>query len=227
MLFKKALTRVKRVASLLLCVVFCLDCKIPEPKQAPDGLDNFQKEMLTSEIYIDSKFSSIERQLIVEGLREWERATDHMIVFNIHNVRWTSGVDYYTVPQPDSDGVIECTRDIHIVRVLSYDKVVVDISEQIKKEEHLKEFNLAGYANSTCQVKNVLLVADRVQNEEEYVSLTIHEIGHMLGLKHIRIGKTSAMVQGLQHSAPCVTKLDIQQFCNGWGCDESKMSPCN
>jgi hypothetical protein len=173
---------------------------------------------LKSVVHIDKKFSGIERDKIREGLREWERATNGIVKFVIKN-DWNSE-DEIELPVPDENGTVKCTRDMYIVRALSTDAVVKGIEEEI-------ESTIAGYANPTCRLKFVLIVADKIDNAEKYLAVTIHEMGHMLGLQHMAIPNETSMFPGLPKSTACVTELDLKQFCAiGWKCDPAELSPC-
>lgn len=182
---------------------------------------------LIAKVFIDDKFSGLERESITEGVKEWERATDGTVRFNIlPRGTWNVNDRLLTVPKPDSaTHITHCSKDIYIVRAFSKDKLVTSIESAIK-EQTGEKIVLAGYTNSSCQVKWILIVADRIETEDVYVEVTVHEMGHMLGLRHVTLQEMTCMYPSLEYSTKCVTQLDTEQFCNIWKCDPEKMIPC-
>lgn len=178
-------------------------------------------------VIIDDKFDRDERKVISNALRDWEYATDDMLEFDVINDVWRSGDRPFYTPRPDPEtGVVYCTRDIYVSRVLSTDRRVKDIEATIQGEVH-GGFDLAGYANPGCVSKWIMLVADRVSSEVEYRTLVIHEVGHILGMQHIDSReKKTVMFPTLEGSATCITDTDMRQFCRGWSCEGYHPRPC-
>lgn len=187
----------------------------------------FPDNSLVLNAVIDDKFSGPERELVKKGLEEWERATSGTVRFLFApQGSWNSN-DPILAPAADpSTGIIRCSNDVYVVRSFHTDKAIVDVETAIK-EETKKTITIAGYAHPACRAKYFFIVADRVDNPDRYITLTIHEMGHILGLKHVEIQQMTVMYPGLPNDSSCVSLIDIVQFCQLWKCDVKEMHPCH
>lgn len=166
-------------------------------------------------VYIDDHFTTQERFVITRGVHEWVRATNGMITTEERS-GWTSDQEMRDRPEKG-----KCTRSIHIARA-NHDYPTV-------AEEERKKGSLNGMAYGDCQAKFIIMVMDRIDGDMWLLKqVTTHEMGHILGLKHIPVPFRSVMYPNDGNTCECVTELDLQQLCDDdkWNCDAVKLAPC-
>lgn len=106
-----------------------------------------------------------------------------------------------------------CNDRAMVIRVLSD-------NARIRFLEMKSKATFVGWTDNGCHRKAILLVADRIDDEEEFVGVAAHEFGHLFGLKHDFKRKESVMYPGAYFSH-CVTRRDIESFCDRWQCKGS------
>ncbi len=184
---------------------------IDEPNQSIAPVEVKAPTKLVAKVFIDDKFSQTERLLVEDGVQEWERATNEELIY---------------IPQIDPvTHIVHCTKDIYVARVFSQDKIVLDTQRAIKEYDG-SEVELAGYATPTCAKKYFFIVADEIDTDESFIDVTMHEMGHILGMQHTKQENMTVMYPSLDKSAQCLTHLDMVQFTEIWHADIALMRPC-
>lgn len=229
-------TSVWTIGLALFFSVFMTDCHVASPSKVESPVEVVSlsepepkaENKLTARIFIDDKFSPIERSLVEEGLSEWERATNGAIRFIVMDrEEWNSDQPVLNIPQPDPETHFTiCSKDIYIIRAFSKDALVKSIEDEIKESSGKAEFNLAGFANPSCKMKFFLIVADTIGSADHFVAVTIHEMGHLLGMQHLQIADETAMFPSLDHGTSCLTALDMGQFSKIWKVNSKLLRPC-
>jgi len=188
---------------ILLClsVIFCTKIKYPISNQ----------ENLSKKVYIDTKFTSSERRKIEEALNNWKCSTNsyvhYMIVGNLSTKEYEDLYDENT---------------LFIEKTNSYNPIIVE--ENDKKQDH--SFNVVGYYQRNLNKKDyILIVDDLIGNDELFFGVVLHELGHSYGLVH-SLDPNAIMYPTLTHNL-ILTKQDLENFCDAYKCDASKMLICN
>lgn len=84
---------------------------------------------------------------------------------------------------------------------------------------------LGFYDQSSPVVPTIWIVQDRIEFEEEYLAIVMHELGHSLGLEHTTHEET-LMYPMIDGSIMCITQYDLKGFCKIYGCDTEEMNFC-
>ena len=182
----------------------------------------FKDIQAESRIFIDNEFSGLETNVIIGGFAEWVRATNGLIDFHVQpkgTWEFGDGLPDGNLSELKSSSDKVCSKDIYVVRLSSKSAVIRMIEKNTSTE-------LAGYAHPGCDVKFILLVADRLRSELDFRTATIHEIGHMLGLQHFAVPGITVMYPNLGGARACVTPTDLVALCSLWRCKPEKLSPC-
>lgn len=82
-----------------------------------------------------------------------------------------------------------------------------------------------GIHNHEHEPVSVNFIPDRYETESKFVSVAIHEFGHLLGLPHQNV--TQAVMYPTQNAEKtCLKPSDLASFCSVNVCDGRKMYPC-
>jgi hypothetical protein len=73
--------------------------------------------------------------------------------------------------------------------------------------------------------QRMYLVQDRLENDQRFFSVVLHEFGHMLWMNHVDTFGT-LMYHSMYNSISCPTKLDMEEFCKANECKLSNMKWC-
>ena len=74
---------------------------------------------------------------------------------------------------------------------------------------------------------SVLLVVDRISPEADFYEVTLHEIGHKIGLDHVSSGAAIMKDRHTTGSAQCPTRADAEEFCRQHYCTLREVSWCD
>lgn len=135
-------------------------------------------------VYFDPAFPAHEQELLRRSLSIWSNATEGYLRWTIRP--WPENYWEADLREPEElEG--ECSNHLLIFRQHSDDEVVFNIETRIGRA-------ISGYANGTkrpCGTESILLVSDRLVTPLEYKQITMHEIGHILGMHHDADGHIS------------------------------------
>jgi len=194
---------------ILLCLFDFVSDLYPRKVELPNYIH--------TTIYIDSSFDDFEREAITEAALEWTVTTNHII-------------DYDIIQLPTNEE-IDMDHSIIIYNATPDHPHVIALDSSNKKT------TLGLYDKQTI-IPSILLVNQRINNED-YKSVVMHELGHSLGLEHIKgtngldtlmypsrytmyqmnAGHQELIKSGADH----LTLKDGQQLCKLYHCDASKL----
>lgn len=196
----------------LFCLLLLLGCGF-----TPAHLPLNHSAEVQEYVHLDPEFSGFEQRMIKNSVTEWSTTTHGFIIWGFQD--WP----LYDPSSPLFPFINEpnCTKHLLIMRMISSDKSIVDI------DTSLNSITL-GYAKKThdlCRgIDTIFLVMDRIRTIDELRLITLHEIGHILGLKH---DVTNSIMEPKGFHAKCITHRDFVNFCKLWKCDPDDFEICH
>lgn len=200
------------VALFATCLAACNVNLCPEGPSVPDV-----DLKIDVNVHIDDGFSSRERTNIIKGVTMWERVAEGRLDWRIN--------DTVSVEHPVDD-VNTMLRSVVFLKAKSSD-------EWVKQwDEAKKPIVLLGFCENIVDpripsIVRLWLVEDRLQGNHEEAIIAAHEFGHALGLHHVDDNK-SVMSTFLNKEIRCISKHDVNEFCDVFGCRTGKrmQPPC-
>lgn len=158
-------------------------------------------------LYLDRHFSDFYCQQITSAAYRWSEATNHLAEFTV-----------IRLPIPDMNMVYHDPDGI-IITTVSEDYPGV-IALNVENNSHTIAFH-----TGRTRVPMLAYVDGQVM-DNELEKVTLHELGHAMGLSHVpeepkyanqlMYPKTSLMSDG-------ITDADLKQFCEIYHCDATKL----
>jgi len=163
-------------------------------------------------IALQDTWSDAERARLLRDMQRWEEATNHLVRF-------------LPSPAPFHDATGEFERadlddGVNVLYKIERPNADTDALMAATGEQ------LLGYNFST----DVLIFHYKVafafwsDSGEELDSVVLHELGHHLGLGHNRL-HPAVMNDLLTGEITCITRWDIEAFCQVYGCLPSDLHP--
>ena len=186
-----------------------------------------QDAVVKVEVVIPTFFPPLERHFIEEGVYEWttamngavevQYAKDPDLRLASHALEslamgWNKEVPsilYSHRPRKLWDPDLTCNNTLVFLRTLSTDDVIT------KKGRT----GWLGWSSSTCHVKYVALVVDKLGTPDRFQNTVAHEFGHAIGMDHEPTPRVSIMFPYSGGETKCVSWLDRKNFCTLWGCN--------
>lgn len=157
-------------------------------------------------IRIDAAFTLEEKIVIIEALKEWENKTSNLVAFNIINLEANEiHIDGEMPPEAKS---YEYYEVFTFIRATSSSDIVKKLEEGAEKRAY-------GYAH-WGNFLYISMVVDRIQNKEIFKSVAMHEVGHLLGMSHLK-NKKVLMNKYINHKINTLTKEDLIHFLKNYG----------
>lgn len=147
-------------------------------------------------LYVDDRFNEQELQGILESAKAWEKATHGRIKFKLETHKIKKFTPFAIQMKMEKEFVIW---------KLEHESPELFIFEFFEVGNHI-----VGYAYPG---KNMILVPERAESYQHWLSIVTHEMGHHIGLLHT----PSIMTPAAQEK--CISKYDLEQFCDKYGCD--------
>jgi len=192
------------------------------------GRDPKISHLLTTQALITDSFSGMEITPIVRALRSWMKETSNDITIlhpnrddavfyeMIVRGRGESALSNVSFEYPDDSEENPwrsgCKKTFYIIRTTSHDPVV----KYIDGRDGDPSTGVLAFTYVGCLFKYIVVVGDRMENEEFMYITMLHELGHMWGLPDNEKGKLSVM-NGMYPMAPCITKDDLREVYESFG----------
>jgi len=153
------------------------------------------------DVGIDCCFTVKEKRNIFEALIKWQDATDGLVIFHIGNMSMNK-----LIMDSDDDGYT--WYSINIIKSYHTDKAIVDF-------ESKDGYKISGLAVWHKDTTMALIVVDRIIDKSKkcFISLVMHEIGHLLGLGH---DVRNTLMYKYGGRAAKVTKADRHKLIDCW-----------
>mgnify|MGYP001276810971 FL=1 len=149
-------------------------------------------------LLIDDSFNDFEKDQIYKAVQEWERGTNKIVSF-------TSSM--------------KNTEQIVYLQKTHSDDSEVNFINEVNNQQ------FTGYALKEAWGWRILIVRDLIPTGF-FKRTIIHELGHVLHLRHLARDHT-AMNPYLNKGSDCLTYEDLFQFCDLYKCPISKMNYCD
>ena len=141
---------------------------------------------------------------LVEAAMEWNNATNGNVVFDIkmlpqHNIDVHSSIIIFNVG-PDNPDIIT-----------------------LDNEYPDRKYEAMAFFDDRKMLRSIAMVDERI-SDSEYTSVFEHELGHALGLEHIKgeAGIGTLMSESIDEGSMHITNTDLKYFCKLYHCDASK-----
>lgn len=187
----------------VLLMAFCLSC-IPRHATTSDplydvGIPRFDPIIF---IKVDDTFTESQKTQIARAFRNWERASNYKISFQVTWDEPKPGPYWqYETPYEDSGlffWYLPKNEDFIPIQTLA-------------RWQRFVGMMVFGRGENSGNV----IIFDNVR-EEHFYSVALHEIGHLLGLKHI---EDFPVVMHPEALGECISEYDVQQLCELYGCE--------
>lgn len=155
---------------------------------------------------VDSNFTTEEYIGISNAALRWELASGQMVKFAVKSQKISENFD------PLGNLINERTfkKELFVWKTDSQDV-------RLNLIEWALNIQIVGYYADSF----ILLVPDRLQ-PEEFESVVMHELGHLLQLAH-----TPTIMTPTAQGPSCISALDLQQFCEKHQCYREIRPECN
>lgn len=176
-------------------------------------------------VEIDNTLSDEEIKSIMTAMSDWSVATGTRVVFDEvkivpeiqTKIQFTEDDALCESPSKDEPNLLVFRR------IESNDPAVIEMDKALFQKFSDKRITLA-FTRSMCQKTVVYIISSRSYSlgSVAVTALMRHEIGHVLGIDHHdELRGYSIMTSLLDDYPNCITKQDVELFCQRFDCAET------
>lgn len=207
---------VKQFLTFFLLSTFITAISASEPVKKEKPVQAERQKMIITNAMIEDDFSGLEIVPIVSAFMSWASVTHGDItilpptendgIFYDAIMKGSSKSNKIFEASVGSDGktpdpwAAGCRHTFFVIRTNSTSEIVRALDGETRQ---ILAFTFTG-----CMVKFIVIVADRMRDEQVLYATMLHELGHMWGLPDNKEGQKSVM-NGEYPTAGCITKRDI------------------
>lgn len=155
-------------------------------------------------LYVSQDFDTDEVDMIEAAALEWQEKTNSIITYSIY-FNWDN--KYESIPNK--------YHSLAVVKLSKWGKRAHELD--IISGEKDKPATILGYFDNGQKVNTIYLVYDRMLGLEYYRGTLEHELGHSIGLDHLKEENT-LMYPSMDKGAKHITGSDLKQFCEIYSC---------
>lgn len=185
---------------LLTIIALILLCNYASQVYQPEKIypAHFHKTL-----YLDRNFTDDQVFSLTSAAVSWTEKTNHIAEFDVVQLPTDEKISV-------SDAIIMVKASPDYPEVMIIDRAIKGIT--------------LGYYNDSGLITYILLVSDRI-DEDFYTSVSLHELGHSLGLEHNKgiEGIGTLMYPSADFGADVITNKDVENFCKLYKCDPEKL----
>ena len=202
----------KLLAFIIVIFLILVGCTKPTPLLFP--VLSSGGESVQTNVYIDYRFSEPEETSITNALKSWECSLNYKIRFKIH---YDTHYEYFEAADK---------KDLFIWKVDSKNEHIIEADKKLEQgDDRTDRFVVGLFLIGTKHPSVILLRMDRIGTDDIW-TISIHEIGHFLGLGHSD-DKNSVMYRFTDIGSNKITELDIKNVCSIYRFNYSDMKVCN
>ena len=188
-----------RIYAVLILFMVFLSCT-PYSTETPRYELGIPRAKPTIYIKVDKAFSQRQKELIDKAFRDWEKASNYKISFQVTWDQPKPG-PYWQYKKPDQDSGLFFW---YLPKNNTY--IPEDLLDLWTGYVGIMVYGQGEYSGN-------VIIFDTVR-EEHFYSVALHEIGHLLGLQHI----SQYSVMHPNAIGHCLNLKDIQQLCKLYDC---------
>lgn len=173
-----------KIVRLILILLFLTGCSANSRYSLP----------IVRNVSIDKSFSDIEKSDILNALDEWKISTNNN--FDYQLVSYQYDKEFYENCQKNS---------LFFLKRNSKSKDIL-----IREAHYPTLLGMAIFRNEPCYYEKIFIVHDRIHKRNLFKNVLLHEIGHILNLKHNN--KKSVMNIDYSDGLIHLTEFDIDLF---------------
>lgn len=208
---------IKRLVVLLLAV-FTTCCAV-----APYPVDNPLKEGPTTVVmHGDKDFTQHEREQFATASTQWFKQTD-----GLADITFVWDWEPTKEHEDDQNVIVMADSEAPEVQNVDCDSRGIERGTQYCEPMVLAWVYPSGGVHNPYHMKvTAVFIPERYSSDGVFVSVAIHEFGHVLGLPHSPAPQ--AVMYPTQNAEKlCLTVSDLADFCRYNWCDSRKMYPCD
>lgn len=199
---KKLIVLICTVA--IISMISCLGKRWEKvgPNVSPLTSQRYDLVIDDGEFMTDAKYMQI-----VYAASLWSKASNYKITFDVYRQSYSSEVEE----------LVSNTENLIWVWVAPRERVTfVSLKSQNIGNTHWF------VTNEKYNLRSSLIWLDQKIDNEKFVLLALHELGHAIGLEHNELNKSAIMapfIPRVMSATPEFTCDDIITLCNIWKCD--------
>ena len=154
-------------------------------------------------VHVDSSFTFVERLRIKRAMTTWEKASNNRISF----------LPIWDVDKP---GLYKDFAKAHVDQGIFLWRLDLNDSTHFTPIQQAKYAHFSGmFTNGPGENSGNIVLFESVR-ETSFYKVTLHELGHVLGLDHVETKENIVMQKRVQSN--CITTLDAALLCNLYKC---------